>query len=156
MDYNDLTSIVPTGTVISSASSATPTGYLYCNGAAVSRATYADLFSAIGTTYGTGDGSTTFNLPNYSNYNFVTSNTVSVKGTGKSLGLTNGSTNYGLTGTSQNGLWLSSNGYNVNVGTSGQTVVNIGTNAVGVSTNASKSGLNGTVSTAKINWYIKY
>jgi microcystin-dependent protein len=38
-------------------------GWLYCNGDAVSRSTYANLFAAIGTTYGVGDGSTTFNLP---------------------------------------------------------------------------------------------
>lgn len=54
----------PVGTVIWSASSTAPDGYVVCNGAAVSRTTYADLFAAIGTTYGTGDGSTTFNLPN--------------------------------------------------------------------------------------------
>ena len=41
-----------------------PSGYLICDGAAVSRTTYADLFTAIGTTYGAGNGSTTFNLPN--------------------------------------------------------------------------------------------
>lgn len=40
-----------------------PTGWLKANGAAISRTTYADLFSAIGTTFGVGDGSTTFNLP---------------------------------------------------------------------------------------------
>jgi microcystin-dependent protein len=40
-----------------------PTGYLLCAGAAVSRVTYADLYALIGTTYGVGDGSTTFNLP---------------------------------------------------------------------------------------------
>ena len=40
-----------------------PTGYLFCDGAAVSRDTYAALFAVIGTTYGAGDGSTTFNLP---------------------------------------------------------------------------------------------
>ncbi len=40
-----------------------PTGYLECNGQAISRTTYASLFSTIGTTYGIGDGSTTFNLP---------------------------------------------------------------------------------------------
>ena len=38
--------------------------FLLCDGSAVSRTTYADLFAVIGTTYGTGDGSTTFNLPN--------------------------------------------------------------------------------------------
>ena len=53
----------PVGTVIYSASSTPPEGYLICNGAAVGRTTYPDLFDAIGTTYGAGDGSTTFNLP---------------------------------------------------------------------------------------------
>jgi microcystin-dependent protein len=43
-----------------------PSGYLLCDGRAVSRTTYANLFKAIGTTYGAGDGSTTFNLPNLS------------------------------------------------------------------------------------------
>lgn len=42
-----------------------PAGFLLCNGAAVSRMTYANLYSAIGTTYGAGDGSTTFNLPDF-------------------------------------------------------------------------------------------
>lgn len=42
-----------------------PTGYLLCNGAAVSRSTYAALFAIVGTTFGAGNGSTTFNLPNY-------------------------------------------------------------------------------------------
>lgn len=41
-----------------------PSGYLLCDGSAVSRSTYSDLYTAIGTTYGTGDGSTTFNVPN--------------------------------------------------------------------------------------------
>lgn len=41
-----------------------PTGWLLCNGAAVSRATYAALFAVIGTTFGVGDGATTFNVPN--------------------------------------------------------------------------------------------
>ena len=55
---------IPVGTVIWSANPAVPSGYLPCNGAAVGRATYPELFAAIGTTYGSGDGSTTFNLPN--------------------------------------------------------------------------------------------
>ena len=45
------------------AGSTAPTGWLMCDGSAVSRTTYATLFAVIGTTYGTGDGSTTFNLP---------------------------------------------------------------------------------------------
>lgn len=59
-----LGSTVPPGTMIHFAGKTLPEGWLICNGARVSRTTYAALFAAIGTTYGTGDGSTTFNLPN--------------------------------------------------------------------------------------------
>ena len=51
------------GLISSFASNIAPTGWLKCNGAAISRATYASLFTAIGTTFGSGDGSTTFNVP---------------------------------------------------------------------------------------------
>ena len=54
---------MPAGTVIYYAANAAPTGYIKANGATVSRSTYAALFSAIGTTFGAGDGSTTFVLP---------------------------------------------------------------------------------------------
>ena len=57
------TDLTPAGTVIYTARSTAPTGYLAADGDAVTRTTYATLFSAIGTTYGSGDGSTTFNLP---------------------------------------------------------------------------------------------
>ncbi len=53
----------PTGSVTAYAGSSAPTGYLLCDGSAVSRTTYAALYAIIGTTYGSGDGSTTFNLP---------------------------------------------------------------------------------------------
>lgn len=56
--------LVPVGTVISTALSATISGWLLCDGSNVSRTTYAGLFAAIGTTYGSGDGSTTFGIPN--------------------------------------------------------------------------------------------
>lgn len=55
--------LIPSGLVSPFAGTATPTGWLFCDGAAVSRETYTDLFAVIGTTYGAGDGSTTFNLP---------------------------------------------------------------------------------------------
>ena len=55
--------LVPTGTVLAFAGSSAPSGFLLCDGRAVSRTTYTSLFSVIGTTYGSGDGSTTFNLP---------------------------------------------------------------------------------------------
>lgn len=49
----------------------TPAGWLECNGQAVSRSTYADLFTAIGTMYGAGNGSTTFNVPDYRDRSLV-------------------------------------------------------------------------------------
>lgn len=55
------------GQVTAFAGSTAPNGWLMCNGSAVSRTTYAKLFAVIGTTYGTGDGSTTFNLPDMRN-----------------------------------------------------------------------------------------
>lgn len=54
---------VPRGTILDFAGSTAPTGFLLCYGQNVSRATYSDLFALIGTTYGAGDGSTTFTLP---------------------------------------------------------------------------------------------
>lgn len=57
------TDYVPTGTVLPFAGSTAPTDFLLCYGQAVSRTTYAALFAAIGTTYGSGNGSTTFNVP---------------------------------------------------------------------------------------------
>lgn len=63
-----------------------PNGYLPCNGSAISRTTYADLFAVIGTTYGDGDGNTTFNLPNLTDKFIQGSDTA---GTVKSAGLPN-------------------------------------------------------------------
>lgn len=56
-------SLVPAGSMLPFAGGTAPTGYLVADGSAVSRTTYSALFTAIGTTYGVGDGSTTFNLP---------------------------------------------------------------------------------------------
>jgi microcystin-dependent protein len=58
---------IPTGGLMMWPTASAPTGYLLCNGTAVSRTTYAALFAVIGTTFGVGDNSTTFNLPNYTN-----------------------------------------------------------------------------------------
>ena len=55
----------PPGTIIIWGANTAPNGYLICNGAAISRTTYARLFAAIGTTWGAGDGKTTFNVPNF-------------------------------------------------------------------------------------------
>lgn len=82
-------SSVPLGAILPLAHNSTvPSGYLLCDGAAVSRTMYPDLFSVIGTTYGAGDGSTTFNVPDYNTAKrFVQGDTVA--GTIKQAGLPN-------------------------------------------------------------------
>ena len=64
-DGANLTGIegIPTATIVPWSSASVPSGFLECAGAAVSRSTYSALFAIVGTTYGAGDGSTTFNLP---------------------------------------------------------------------------------------------
>ena len=57
---------LPVGSISAYSGENIPTNWLKCNGQAVSRADYPELFNTIGTTYGSGDGSTTFNLPNIS------------------------------------------------------------------------------------------
>ena len=80
------TSVLPIGSYIQFAGSQAPAGFLVCNGGEISRTTYAKLFAVIGTTYGNGDGSTTFNLPNLTDRFLQGSTTV---GTYKSAGLPN-------------------------------------------------------------------
>lgn len=69
-DYNvgwiDKTDGVPIGSVFPFAGTTAPEKYLICDGSEVSRSDYANLFSVIGTSFGLGDGSTTFNIPNLS------------------------------------------------------------------------------------------
>ncbi len=73
--------VPPPGVITAFAGSTAPTGYLLCNGATVSRTTYASLFAIIGTTYGSGDGSTTFAVPDLRSKMIV--------GVGQGSGLTN-------------------------------------------------------------------
>lgn len=54
---------VPSGSITGYGGTSAPSGWLLCDGSAISRTTYASLFSAIGTTFGVGDGSSTFNIP---------------------------------------------------------------------------------------------
>lgn len=90
--------VEPIGTIFAFAGNDIPTGYLPCNGSAISRETYADLFEVIGTTYGSGDGSTTFNLPNLNNNSFLEGS--STAGTIKSAGLPNITGSIGFRGES--------------------------------------------------------
>jgi microcystin-dependent protein len=72
---------IPAGVIFPHAGNTVPGGYLECDGAAVSRVTYAGLFAAIGGLYGVGDGSTTFNVPDFRGRTLV--------GAGTGPGLTN-------------------------------------------------------------------
>lgn len=63
LDSAAVSVLMPTASLMPYAGSSAPTGYLLCDGAAISRTTYSDLFGIIGLTYGVGDGSTTFNIP---------------------------------------------------------------------------------------------
>lgn len=78
---------VPTGTILPFAGNTIPEGFLACNGAAISRTTYANLYAKIGTTYGTGDGSSTFNVPQVEDNRFLEFS--STRGTKKNAGLPN-------------------------------------------------------------------
>jgi|SRR5581483_1365963 len=78
----------PPGTIIMYAGGTTPSGWLLCDGSAVSRSTYQALFAAIGTTYGAGDGSTTFNLPNFQAQGATAMRVPAGAGTGFALGAT--------------------------------------------------------------------
>ena len=85
LDIHDAGAL-PTGSYIQFAGSQAPAGFVVCNGGAISRTTYSNLFAVIGTTYGSGDGSTTFNLPNLID-RFLQGSTTS--GTVKNAGLPN-------------------------------------------------------------------
>lgn len=85
----DLSAVIPPGTIIHYAGRTVPSGWLICNGANVSRTDYAALFAAIGTTYGAGDGSTTFGLPNLNGRFLEGTTSTSEVGTYKSAGLPN-------------------------------------------------------------------
>lgn len=83
---NGSSEALPVGTIIPFGGSSTPDGYLLCDGSKISRTIYSKLFQAIGTTWGAGDGSSTFTLPNL-NGRFIEGYTTA--GTYKDAGLPN-------------------------------------------------------------------
>ena len=154
---------LPAGSVIAFAGnpSSAPSGFLLCNGAKVSRTTYSALFSAIGTLYGTGDGSTTFTLPNMTDKFIQGSGT---SGTSKSAGLPNitgnfsdalGSTNRGGVVTGYGVFKNSTNTSNGDAGSGAYTNVLVQFNA---STSNSIYGSSSTVQPPSLTmrYYIKY
>tara|TARA_R100001509_G_C4863245_1_gene214157 strand:+ start:141 stop:686 length:546 start_codon:yes stop_codon:yes gene_type:complete len=87
---------VRTGAIMPHGDSSAPIGFLNCDGTAVSRTTYASLFAVIGTTYGSGDGASTFNLPD------LRDNVAVGKSSSKSIGSTGGSATQTTTGSVDN------------------------------------------------------
>lgn len=88
--------IVPVGTVVPFAGSKAPNGWLLCDGAAINRVAYAPLFEVVSETYGSGDGSTTFNLPNLRGRTAIGSGE-NTGLTSRALGQTLGAENHVLT-----------------------------------------------------------
>ncbi len=84
---------IPTATIVPWSSASVPSGFLECAGAAVSRSTYSALFAIVGTTYGAGNGSTTFNLPDLAN------NVPVGKSNNKALASTGGANTVAVTAT---------------------------------------------------------
>lgn len=147
-----------TGMVSPYGGSVAPDGWLICDGSAVSRTTYSALFAVIGTTYGAGDGSTTFNIPNISSIVKSVNTNVPCKGNGIGLGITEGTHLAGVRNTTS-GLAATQNAYGTDIGTSTGTTSNLTiTKTVGLTTDSTKSGIVGTVtrSVLSINFAIKY
>lgn len=158
---NVLNKIVPVGSILPYGGSTAPEGFLICNGGAISRTKYADLFAVIGTSYGAGDGSTTFNLPNLINVKLLKGSSLPVNGTGLSLGLTNGNQNGAMAMTSDYRMFKGyTDKYGSNVGS-----IPAGTSAnemtvqrtVGVTEDSTKSGIIADISSGvNTNFIIKY
>lgn len=164
-ENNAITNIIntgglPVGSILPFGGSTAPSGYLLCNGATISRTTYANLFAKIGTTYGAGDGSTTFALPNYSSARMVTSASIGVKGNGMTLGLYAGKTDdrnpSGLGADGNGNLHAYKNLYGTNVNTSISGNASL-SNSLGITTDSTKSGITGTANLASTcKFIIKY
>lgn len=141
---------VPTGTIMPYGGSTAPDGYLLCDGSAVSRTTYSALYAVIGTTYGSGDGNSTFNLPNLL---FILQG---IKGTGKTLGLTNGSILLGITRlTSSEGVSAAGAFAELDIGANVPSSSNPTRKIYGITTNSTKSGIISEID-INIKYMIKY
>tara|TARA_R110002074_G_scaffold398063_1_gene589328 strand:+ start:517 stop:1188 length:672 start_codon:yes stop_codon:yes gene_type:complete len=111
---------IPTGTVVPWTKSSVATGFLECDGSAVSRSTYSALYAVIGTTYGAGDGSSTFNVPD------LQDEVVVGKSNNKALASTGGANTTPVTAAG-------------NVSTNTNTNINVTGNVAGSTANASLS-----------------
>lgn len=134
---------IPTGTITTWSDSSLPSGFLECDGSNVSRTTYSALFAIIGTTYGAGDGSTTFGLPD------LQDNVAVGKSNSKALASTGGANTVTSTGNiggstanatlSEGQLASHDHSFSVNAGGGNSTVVSRNLGNVG-NTNTANAG----------------
>jgi len=142
--------LMPAGTIVAYGSASVPTGWLACNDAEISRSTYARLFAVVGTNFGTGNGSTTFNVPdlrdrvplgkgtNMATMGAVTSGIAAsaVMGSATKSGVATGASNTGTgnTGTGNTGTGNTGTG-TTGGGTTGSTTqtITVGTRNVAAS-----------------------
>ena len=156
----DMALISYVGDIKTSVRTANHGNWFLCNGQAISRTTYSTLFSLIGTTYGEGDGSTTFNIPDFTNVALPTSSEVNVMGNGYGLGLTSSSD------VETAGYWVSKDAVekyhcdtiDINqspiLGTKGGGKLAYG--VTGVTTNPIQSGLTGSLKNSmSMNFFIR-
>jgi microcystin-dependent protein len=110
---------VPTGSLVMTGKTSADTGYLLCDGSAVSRITYADLFAAISTRFGGGDGSTTFNVPDMRGKFPIGK---AAAGTGSTLGGSGGTIDHVHAGPSHaHGVTVTRDGWGSTLATPGTT-----------------------------------
>jgi len=145
VDSSLLTEAMPTGAVLSHAGSSAPTGWLLCYGQAVSRTTYAALFAVIGTTYGVGDGSTTFNVPDLRGRAVAGKDDMGGSAAGRlnvTLTGTKASTSSGvITGLSSTaGLVVGMQAFGTGIGTSAQVISIDSSTQVTLSVNSTSTG----------------
>lgn len=139
---------IPTGTIVSFCGTSIPEGFKLCNGQALSRTEYAALFAVLGTKYGAGDGSTTFNLPNLDKrfIEYVTS--LEEVGSYVEAGLPDiiGTLSFG-----PSAYWIDSSGaISSQIGGTGQPAYQEGKGDLGIGFEASKSnGIYGSASTVQ-------
>jgi microcystin-dependent protein len=132
---------LPSGAMVDFAGAVAPAGWLMCDGSAVSRTVYASLFASVGTGYGTGDGSTTFNLPDFrgrfARYN---DNMGTVAGAaGRDTGRVHGSIQ--AQATAKNGLSVTNN--SVTTGTMNSNTSHSHTTSLGSGSYAHTGGFGG-------------
>lgn len=157
MNPTDIPDSTPPGTIMAFAGNSTPSGFLLCDGSAVSRTTYSKLYAVIGTTWGSGNGSTTFNLPSLNGYWLKGSSTA---GSSVSAGLPN------ITGTTSNYAVSSDSAPSgafsqVSVGTKGTQGPNSATYAKNAFSASNSNSLYGastsvSVSSKTVRFIIKY